>query len=345
MKVAGTSKTVSLSTIVLALLLICAPELLVAQTASSFVSFNGPNAGTQTYQGTFPVAITNDGFIGMEVVDSNFVERGYVRSPKGAYMLIFPPTAVSAGIADLNSKGEVVGSFNDANKNGHGFFRSAAGKYTQLDAPGAISTGATSINSSGLVCGVYTVSGGVDQSFLWDPKNPTQYIEITAPNGLIANRINTRGEIAGIFFDSANQPHGFIRAANGTITSFEPGNGYQFYGAPAFNNLGQFVDNSSSDGQSEDLLRQPNGQIVYWGAGSHSGFQPMRMNDLAAVVGYAYGEGGNNVPFLWDQTNNITYLNLPFTNTGATATAINNVGQIVGDYTDANGVSHGWITH
>ncbi|MGC9948033.1 MAG: hypothetical protein ABSF64_16835, partial [Bryobacteraceae bacterium] len=47
-----------------------------------------------------------------------------------------------------------------------------------------------------------------------------------ADQGTLAISINTAGAVAGYYYDADNLPHGFVRAAGGTITTFDaPGAG------------------------------------------------------------------------------------------------------------------------
>jgi probable HAF family extracellular repeat protein len=47
--------------------------------------------------------------------------------------------------------------------------------------------------------------------------------------------------------------------------------------------------------------------------------------------------------FSVDRSLALTLIPVPFPSQGSTANAVNNAGQIVGTYIDANGASHGWI--
>src|SRR6267154_5090584 len=65
--------------------------------AQSFVSFDGPLAGTQTGglypPGTFPVAINRWGCIGLVTVDDNGLTHAFVRELNGKYVTVHPPKA------------------------------------------------------------------------------------------------------------------------------------------------------------------------------------------------------------------------------------------------------------
>src|SRR5438270_8739510 len=78
----------------------------------TFVSFDGPNAGVASGNGTFPIAMNRLGGIALITIDDNHTWRAYVRHHRnGSYLQIQPPNALSTMIAGLNSKGQVAGSF------------------------------------------------------------------------------------------------------------------------------------------------------------------------------------------------------------------------------------------
>jgi hypothetical protein len=317
----------------------------ISSAQAQYISFDGPNAGTQSGQGTFPVAITRDGFIGLTVVDNSFISHAYVRMPKGNYTAVVPPNSLATYLAGLNSGRQVAGSFVDTSHQTHGFFRDANGQFTQLDAPNSNgSTNVAGLNAVGQVVGNFFATGGVQESFFWDPKNPSEYVVITVPGSsfTVTMGINTGGEITGLYGDSSGQ-HGFVRAANGSFTSFDFGSTANFGGPLLINTRGQVAGGYSDQGIDSGFLREPLGQIIVWGSGSHTGPQPEGMNDLGVIVGFEFGEGGNNVAFERDTAGNITFLNIPFSNTASSANAINRGGHITGTYTDSAGVNHGWV--
>ena len=70
----------------------------------------------------------------------------------------FPEAATTTALG-INSEGDVVGGYKDAQGKHHGFlFR--GGTFTSIDFPGAISTDARGINPDGDIVGSYTNSPG-----------------------------------------------------------------------------------------------------------------------------------------------------------------------------------------
>jgi hypothetical protein len=60
---------------------------------------------------------------------------------------------------DINSAGEIVGRYVDADNNIHGYLRSRGGVFTSIDVPGAILTNATGINSRHEIVGAVRFPG------------------------------------------------------------------------------------------------------------------------------------------------------------------------------------------
>lgn len=139
----------------------------------------------------------------------------------------------------INSEGDVAGFYIDANQTYHGFIRTAAtGVITApIDAPGA-GTGSSgkisfqgtlvsSIDAAGDVAGIYADAGGIYHGFLRAAGTGTFTAPINAPQagsgglfpGTLPSSLNNAGVMTGIYQDSNGLTHGFVRAANGTITA------------------------------------------------------------------------------------------------------------------------------
>jgi len=146
----------------------------------TITTFDAPGAGTDAFQGTYPLSINTAGQIVGTYMDINSVQHGFVRSPNGAIKTIdVPGCGTEAGqgtsVNVNNDAGIMAGSCTDINNIFHAFVRSAQGKITTFDAPGA----------------------------------GTDAYEGTFPIGITPN-----GEIVGIYIDSNYAYHGFVRAAD-----------------------------------------------------------------------------------------------------------------------------------
>jgi hypothetical protein len=95
----------------------------------------------------------------------------------------------------INDLGEVSGTYADVNSVYHGFVRTASGSISTFDVPTTCTTAAPAADCA---------------------------FEGTFPGG-----INLVGLIAGTYYGEDGLPHGFWRAANGSITTFDvPRKGY-----------------------------------------------------------------------------------------------------------------------
>ena len=318
----------------------------------TFVSFDGPHAGIASGNGTFPAAMNRLGGIALVTVDDSHTTRAYVRHHKnGSYLQIQPPNALATYVTGLNSKGQVAGSFINTNRQTLGYVRNVDGTYVILNPPG--STGLVNvvgINKAGQVA-LNANFSGINMAFFWDPANPDTYVTLSVTGGtfIAAGAINDSGQIAGVYTDSkTNLGRGFFRNSDGSISTFTlaPYLAVTSFGVGAMNNwgtiLGGFFDSNGSD--SALFLRYSGGGQRYAFGSSHGGLEPAATNDNGIVVGTEFGgDTSYGNAFSVDRTLTETMIPVPFTSQGSTANAVNNAGQIVGTYIDANGASHGWI--
>src|SRR5205807_2581259 len=116
--------------------------------------------------------------------------------------------------------------YRDASNVTHGFLRTSDGTFKMFDAPGA---------------GTGSGQGTLTASF---------------------SGLNQPGVIAGYYSDASDVTHGFVRAADGTITTFDaPGAGtgsgqgtFPFSNNPAAGSSGNYTDAS---GVNHGFLRTP----------------------------------------------------------------------------------------
>jgi len=142
-------------------------------------------------------------------------------------------------------------------------------------------------------------------------------IDVPGAASTIAAGINNGGVIAGTFV-SSGQPEGFVRAPDGTITTF------LINGAPTnatgINNLGQIVGYAGGLG----FIRNADGSFITFAVPSLAA--ALGINDSGAVVGYTSGPLG----FLRNSDGSIAIINDPGSS-NTVAQGINSAGQIVGN--------------
>jgi hypothetical protein len=225
-----------------------------------------------------------------------------------------PPGGPARGMQPngINPVGAIRGTYYDANAVGHGFLRAPDGTFTTFDPPG--STG-TTVGSDSL-------------PFAGPPINPA-------------------GVITGDYFDASGVDHGFLRAPDGTITTFDaPGavNGTSLLCCitPAGAVAGISFD---ANFVGHGFLRAPDGTFTSFdppGAAPPFGTNPNGNNPAGAISGWYFDMSGVFHGFLRAPDGTFTTIDPP----GSLATfasVINPKGVITGNYIDASGATHGFL--
>jgi hypothetical protein len=238
------------------------------------------------------------------------------------------PGQGTVGIA-IRPAGAIAGAYIDANYVAHAFIRAPSGALDTFDAPGA-----------GTGPGAPGCTLNCPGTFPWS--------------------INPAGEIAGQYIDANGVYHGFLRFANGTITTYDvpaagTGPGQGGYGE-SINPAGVITGEYSDAGSVwHGFVRFRDGAIIVFdapGAGTGpgqgtfvatvSGITPAR-----EITGYYFD--GSNVAHGYVRTPDgaITTFDPPDAGTGAFEGtyigSINPKGQVTGGYVDASGMNHGFL--
>jgi hypothetical protein len=188
--------------------------------------------------GVFGHGITSEGFVAGAYIDSDTETHARIRDNQGRIETIDPPGTIGGffggAIAwDINKNGAVAGSYTDTTAT-HGFIGDNDGTFTTVDAPGAtFATNATAINDDGVVAGAFFDANSVRQGYLREKNGnidefsvPGAGVGVGAEEGTHVIGINNGGAVTGYYFDANAVDHGYVRAADGTITTFDaPGAG------------------------------------------------------------------------------------------------------------------------
>ncbi len=206
-----------------------------------FTTYAVPGAGTGPGQGTEANNINAFGLITGDYEDGSNVAHGYVRAPDGTITEFDAPGAgtgdeqgtFNAGSTGLSLGGATTGWAIDANGVGHGYLRAADGRITVFDAPGAgttsgLGTFGDSINDENEIVGWTYDANFVAHGFLRDCDGKVIVFDApgagTTPGngvGTYALTNNDLGVIVGTYYDDGFGAHGFVRAADGSITTFD----------------------------------------------------------------------------------------------------------------------------
>ena len=300
----------------------------------TITKFDAPDAGTSSNQGTFPVSINTAGDIVGLYSDKSNLYHGFVRAADGTITTFDVSGAGTTGhmgtsFAGINAVGAIAGLYRDASAVCHGFVRTADGTVTSFDAPGA---------GTGTYAGTEAIS------------------------------INAAGDIAGMYVVSyilhAAVYHGFVRAADGTMTTFDPpgaGTGTGHYGGTfpiSINTAGDIAGTYTDANGGHGFVRAADGAITTFDApGASTAGSAMlpatgafSINDSGDIAGFYVDASGVLHGFVRAASGAITPFDDPGAGTAGTSLfpgtaglGINDSGDITGTYADAAGVFHGFV--
>jgi hypothetical protein len=289
-----------------------------ASQSPTYTEIDAPGAGTQIYEGTYPIKINTGGVIAGYFLDTNLVAHSFTRSHEGALTIFEVPGAATSGnfsgtfAHSVNASGTIAGVWGALGDNiPHGFYRTQNGTFTTFDVSvfgyGGVSN--LYINDSGVIAGTVSISSQLD-GFVRAPDGSFAVFilpDSATLNGTTLTGLNSNGVVTGyadagtILFQTQR---GFIRAADGTMTEFD---------APG--------------------IVQP----------CNCGTQPADINDSGEIVGVTY-QGSQQHSFLRSPGGTFTVFDPPGTGAkGSLATLINAAGVIAGEYWDTTGVGYWYI--
>lgn len=309
-----------------------------AASTGAITAFDAQNTGTSLNQGTFPLSINTAGDIAGAYFDGNNAYHSFVRAgATGAITEFDVPSAPTStkhrGTVALriNDSGEITGMYVDSNDVRHGFVRTVANGTATITTFDVAAAGTAAgqgtipinIDAAGNVTGFYVDANGLFHGFL-RASNGTITAPIDAPGastvatgkgfsfgGTLPVGLDASGDIAGILSDASKVMHGFVRAANGTITTF----------------------NVSGAGTT----------------GLFPGTIPTSINGTGDIAGLYEDANGVNHGFIRTSSGVISApLDAPGASTsgmisGTVALGINATDDITGTYVDANEVFHGFV--
>jgi len=355
-------------------------------SASAFASFEAPGAGTGALQGTVAISINAGGRATGIYFDANGVTHGFVRAPDGA---ITPFDAPGAGTGknqgtlamSINAGGAIAGWCVDAKNVSHGFVRAEGGAITGFNVPGAGTDGhrgtiPLSINAAGTIAGSFSDGNAVFHGFLRAANGSfTKFDALGAgsnpysDDGTVAFAVNATGTVTGYYNSSTSGAHGFVRAVNGAITSFDApealsGGGFLGTNPTSIDAAGEiagtYIDSSS---KRHGFLRDANGTIVPFDAPGADkaactpkfagtifcGAGAVGINKLGDVTGVYVDTDGVLHGFLRAADSEVTAFEAPGAGrdpgglAGTAGIGISDAGLIAGGYADANSVFHGFV--
>jgi hypothetical protein len=252
---------------------------------------------------------------------------------------IAPQTTAANGI---NDRGQIVGSFQDAQGSLHGYIMEGT-DFQTFDFPSASLTIPAAISNSGTVVGVYSDAFGNAHGFILE--NGT-FTSIDFPGAIFTEilDLNESGDMVGIYQLPDFGVHGFIRDKNGITSIDDPQQTSFFPFTEAFginnrkNVIGAFAD-SNANLHGFSLFHGIFQQIDVPGSESNI---PAGSNNAEDIVGI-YTDLDNVQHGYVQRGNNFSTLDVPGAVGTTVLSQINNSGTIVGSYVDDQGLIHSFI--
>lgn len=248
------------------------------------------------------------------------------------YSTIDYPSATSTQPWGINTRGDIVGVYVNADKTNHSFLLSA-GQFSTIDFPGAAETDAFAINTRGDIVGLYVNADKTTHGFLL---SGGQFSTIDFPGASYSegDGINARGDISGTYI-VAGVRHAFL-LSGGQFTKVDFPDTIQTIGGginPQGDNAGSYNNGAGhgfllSDG---DYTSIDFPGATFTNANAITGRGDIVGRYVAAGVSHGYLLSGG-------QFSTIDFPAASFT----AAASINSRGDIVGRYV-VDGVTHGFL--
>ncbi len=266
-----------------------------------------------------------------------------------SFKILDAPAAKSGTKAyGINDNGQVVGVFLESPTISHGFLFDSD-NFTTLDVPSAIAgySYAIGINNNKRIVGYY-YDAKSSHTFIYDG---AQFSELNATSlstskifGILGNAINAKNQIAGTFFDQ-NGSHGYLYANDKFTVIDAPSSVKASTTVTGLNDntdlVGYFSDGQGSNrgflkrGTEFSTLDVPN--IDQKNGGTFA----LGINNAGTIVGNFYDNTGSH-GFVYN-AGNFKTVDAPNASRGTTVSGLNNHDQLVGWYTDDQGLTHAFI--
>src|SRR5215475_15708257 len=181
-------------------------------------TFDYPGPGNST----LPQNINERGDIVGIYIDSNQVNRGFVRFSDGSFSapIVEPKTLGFTQARSINSSGTICGDYFGSDFNIHGFFLTN-GTFTEYDVAGASNTFVQGINDPADFAGIFGDSFlGPFQAFVSVDGTITSF-SVPGATSTLAYQLNNSNQLLVGYYDidgSGIILHGYYRDANGALT-------------------------------------------------------------------------------------------------------------------------------
>jgi uncharacterized membrane protein len=268
------------------------------------------------------------------------------------FVRIDVPRAAASFPQGINARGDIVGRYDDIEGNTHGFLLHQ-GVFTTIDFPHASFTVARGINARGDIVGRTIDQEGNEHGFLLRDGHYT-HVDYPGAAATTARAINNAGDITGRHFDATGNEYGFVLQAGTYQNVSVPDSLTPLH--PCSTDVWMIQDNervflgdfcTDADGGIHGFLRIKPGdfEIIDFPTAGAPCSALRWINERGDIVGvyantldecFAFQAHG----FLLRE-GRFTAIDFPGS-VFSDAFSINDDGVIVGDYTDKQGVQHGF---
>ncbi len=289
---------------VAAAVLMLSPALIRASNYYNFTTLNNP--GDPNFNQL--LGINNSGMIAGYFGDGTVVpNNGFTWTAGGGFVAENVTGAVQTQVIGINNSGTTVGFSVDAAGNNTGFVHNSSGFTSPIMDPATPSTPPATnqllgVNDHNLAAGFYVTSGGTPQGYIYNIASKS-FTNLPGAAPTTATGINNAGDVAGIAVIAGNNEGLYY---NGKTTSY--------FEAPGSTNTGFFGLNN-------------NGLAVGY---------------YVDAAGLTHGLVFNVLTGSWstvDDPNASSSTTPAFGVTGTTINGINDLGQLVGFYSDGTHVN------
>jgi hypothetical protein len=279
--------------------------------------------------GTHVSVINNTGAVAGQ--DDGFEGPAFIKTADGKVTRFAVDGAFVTIPRGLTDTGAVGGRYDLPDDTTHGFLRDATGALTPFDGPGLGAAEIDGMNAGNDIAGTYFVDQNQNlDGFIrhTDGSFTSFHIDDVYPDELHLAGINAKGEIAGDYVDTSFASHGFLRAANGRITTFDPPAGEGITVA-AMNDRGWVAGFLSRKGALQGYVRKRNGDTETFEAPG-AFIAITAMNHSGAVTG-CYASNFHNYGFIRAAGGKVTGFHLPWgPSENMCPQSVNDAGQVAG---------------
>jgi hypothetical protein len=332
-----------------------------AQAGPTITTFDAPGS----VYGTYAASINSVGAIAGSYFDDAYIQHGFIRFSDGSFVEFDAPGATGGTSAQaINAQGSVTGSYADPNGL-HGFVRTIDGTITSFEAvPG--DTSPCCINGTGTIAGGFISNDAGDDrrscrdsvyhGFERSSDGTITKIDIPGAikGGTILTGLSSKGWTTGHFLTCSTIKKrynftGFIRAADGTITSFAAADDTDQTLPCCINGTGwttgfyyKLVVRRKY--RQVGFVRSPDGAVASFDASGDQGNTiPAAINAAGEIVGASNKKKLAYRGFVRDPSGMITLFDVPGQSGNINATDVNGDGTIAGVYYDASNNPHGFV--